>query len=99
MKVSQLLVFVRYSHTLKILVIPDGLKIPADEEEVHFVGVSNLKLLDVFVDRVQLPMAASFHGDLSGTSTRSGSSAYKIQLATYLHLFPMNWGLASVLDK
>ena len=44
--------------------VSDGLKISADQERVHFVGILRLKLLDVAVDRVELAMAASFYCNL-----------------------------------
>jgi hypothetical protein len=50
---------------LKVIVIACGLEIATDKEEIHFELVLGLESLNVTVDRVKLPVAAAFHGNLA----------------------------------
>jgi hypothetical protein len=47
------------------MVIACGLEIATDEEEIYFELLLGLETLNVTVDRVKLPMAAAFHGNLA----------------------------------
>jgi hypothetical protein len=63
-KVTHVLVFFRDRHRLEVIFIACGLEITTDKEEIYFVLFSRLEALNVTVDRVKLPMAAAFHGNL-----------------------------------
>jgi hypothetical protein len=41
-----------------------GLEIATDQEEIYFELLLGLQSLNVTVDRVKLPVAAAFHGNL-----------------------------------
>jgi hypothetical protein len=49
---------------LQILVIPHGLKVSTNQEKVDLVVILSFKLLNAFVDVVQLSMAATLDSDL-----------------------------------
>lgn len=61
----------RDRHALQICVIPDSLKVTADKQEVNFVVVSGLQILDVSVDFVKMAVTTAFdrdfHRDLENT--------------------------------
>jgi hypothetical protein len=42
-----------------------GLEIATDKEEIYFELLLRLEPLDMTVDRVKLPVAAAFHGNLA----------------------------------
>jgi hypothetical protein len=42
-----------------------GLEIATDQEEIYFELLLGLQSLNVTVDRVKLPVAAAFHGNLA----------------------------------
>ena len=65
-KVLQWLVFVGSCHALQILMIPHCLKVSANQETVNLVAILPFKLLNVFVDVVELSMAAALDSDLDG---------------------------------
>jgi hypothetical protein len=50
---------------LEVMVIACGLEIATDQEEIYFELLLGLQSLNVTVDRVKLPMAAAFHGNLA----------------------------------
>jgi hypothetical protein len=51
-KPSELSVLCGDSHALEVLVVPDGLEVAADEEEVDFVSVLRFEGVDLFVYRI-----------------------------------------------
>lgn len=83
MKVAKLLILVWDSHACKVSPVPDGLVVPADEEEVNFVVVLRLENGDFIVNGVQLPVAASFDCNLD---SMSALCAYVDGVETYLHV-------------
>jgi hypothetical protein len=50
---------------LEVMVIACGLEIATNQEEIYFELLLGLQSLNVIVDRVKLPMAAAFHGNLA----------------------------------
>ncbi len=63
-KIVQVFVFRRDDHAFEVLGVPCGLKVAADKQEVYFVLALALHAGDLFVDIVELAMAASFNGHL-----------------------------------
>lgn len=49
---------------MKVMFIACGLEIATDQEEIYFELLLGLQSLNVTVDRVKLPVAAAFHGNL-----------------------------------
>jgi hypothetical protein len=47
------------------MVVACGLEIATDQEEIYFELLLGLQTLNVSVDRVELPVAAAFHGNLA----------------------------------
>jgi len=47
------------------MVIACGLEIATDQEDIYFELLLGLQALDVTVDRVKLPVAATFYGNLA----------------------------------
>ena len=70
MESAQMLVLVRDGHALEILMISDSLEVPTDKQTVNFVAVTLFQLFDVFVNRVQLAMAAPLNSNLGGSPQR-----------------------------
>lgn len=58
------------------------LKIPTYQEHIDFPVVSRLKISDMFVNRVQLPMTTPFDCDL--LIVRRGEGVAKLELAFIL---------------
>lgn len=53
------------------MVIACGLEIATDQEEIYFELLLGLQTMDVSVDRVKLPVAAAFHGNLARNRSAS----------------------------
>ena len=50
---------------MQILMIPHGLKVSTNQEKVDLVAILPFKLLNAFVDIVELSMAATLDSDLN----------------------------------
>ena len=50
---------------MQILVIPHGLKVSTNQEKVDLVAILPFKLLNAFVNIVELSMAATLDSDLN----------------------------------
>ena len=68
-ELTQLLILLRYRHTLQIAIISYSLKIPTNQEDIHLISMFLLQLRYVSIYGVQLSMAAPFNSNL-----RDGSS-------------------------
>jgi hypothetical protein len=53
------------------MVIACGLEIATDQEEIYFELLLGLQTLNMTVDRVELAMAAAFHGNLAWNRSAS----------------------------
>ena len=56
---------------MEVMVIACGLEIATNQEEIYFELLLGLQRLNVTVDRVKLPMAAAFHGNLAWNRSAS----------------------------
>lgn len=56
--------FVGRSHTLKILVVSQSLKVSIDQHETNLVVVLRFELVDLLVSRVKLSVTASCYSNL-----------------------------------
>ena len=65
-KPSQPLILVGYGHALQITVISDCLEVPANKEEVDLVAVLLLEASNFAINRAELAMTATFHGNFHG---------------------------------
>ncbi len=63
-EIVQVFMFRRDRHAFEVLGVPCGLEVAADKQEVYFVLALALHAGDLFVDIVELAMAASFNGHL-----------------------------------
>jgi hypothetical protein len=69
---------------LQILMIPHSLKVATNQEKVNLVPILPFKLLDVFVDIVELSMAATLDSDLNELLTMKEGIASK-KVKSYFH--------------
>ena len=63
-ELTQLLILLRYRHTLQIAKIPYSLKIATNQEDIHLISMFLLQLRYVSIYGVQLSMAAPFNSNL-----------------------------------
>jgi hypothetical protein len=63
-EVTHSLVFLRHGHCLEVMFIADSLKIATNQEQIYFVLLLGLQLLNVTVNRIKLAMTAAFNGNL-----------------------------------
>ena len=62
--------------------IPHGLKVSTNQEKVDLVAILPFKLLNAFVDIVELSMAATLDSDLNTSNERR---KYKKKTEIYFH--------------
>lgn len=65
-EIAQLAILFGHGHRGKVVHIPDGLKVAAEEEEVCFCVCAQVGLKDGAVDRVEGAVGAALDRDLGG---------------------------------
>ena len=64
-EVPQFLVLFRAVHVIEIIVVSQGLEVPADQERIDLDLKQLLVLLNLVIYLIKLPMAAPLNGNLS----------------------------------
>jgi hypothetical protein len=86
-KLAKLSVLLRNGHALQVLIVPDRLKIAADEEEINFVVIPGLQAGNVVIDSVKFAVATALDSNLQEWVSKR---MILFQLS-YLHTSLQDW--------